>query len=409
MKNVWLLNHYAQEPNGPGGTRHFSLAKHLHSFGWHTSIIAASTELNTGRQRLDDAETCRREQYEGVEFLWVKTPSYEGNGLGRMRNMLSYTWQVLRLPLMDQLPKPDVIVGSSVHPFAGWAGLKLAQRYRCPFVFEVRDLWPQTLIDLGRLKPCSLMAILLRALERVLYRKASRIVTLLPAIDDYLRPLGVPDSKIVWIPNGVDLYNFTWRLPVGSGGNFVLMYLGSFGNANGVDQLLDAMSVLQKRFPERRVHLRLIGDGPLKSSFHELALSRGLKNVTFEPPVPKNKISNLAAEADAFVVCLADVPLYRFGISLNKLFDYLAAGRPVVFAGRTANNPVAEARAGVTVPPCDPESFANAVISLIDMPAEERAAMGGRGRKYVEEVYSFEILAKKFADVLDAAAMEGKK
>lgn len=402
MKNVWILNHYAQEPGGPGGTRHFSVAKYLRNFGWHASIIGASTELNTGRQRLNHDENIRCDRYDDIPFLWVKTPDYHGNGIARMRNMLAYVWQVLRLPLTNFLPKPDVIVGSSVHPFAAWAGLKLARRYKVPFIFEVRDLWPQTLIDLGKLKPRSPMAILLRQLERVLYREASRIVTLLPAAGDYIRPFGVPEHKIVWVPNGVDLSEFAMCPLNSAADDFVLMYLGSFGNANGIDQLLDAMSVIEKRFPDCRIHLRLIGDGPLKDMFREQALSRGLTRVTFESSVPKSSVGALAAEADAFVVCLADVPLYRFGISLNKLFDYLAAGRPVVFAGRAANNPVAEANAGFTVPPCDPISFADAVIKLAEMPLEERAAMGLRGRQHVETVYSFDLLAKKFSGVLDA-------
>lgn len=408
MKNVWILNHYAQEPGGPGGTRHFSVAKYLRNFGWHASIIGASTEPNTGRQRVNHGESIRCDSYDNVPFLLVKTPDYHGNGIARMRNMLAYVWQVLRLPLTIFLPKPDVIVGSSVHPFAAWAGLKLAQRYKVPFIFEVRDLWPQTLIDLGRLKPHSPMTVLLRRLEREMYREASRIVTLLPAAGDYIRPLGISDRKIVWIPNGVDLSGFPMPPLNAAGDDFVLMYLGSFGNANGIDQLLDGMSIIEQRFPSRRIHLRLVGDGPLKDSFHEQAVSRGLKRVTFEPPVSKSSIPTLAAQADAFVVCLADVPLYRFGISLNKLFDYLAAGRPVVFAGRAANNPVAEANAGITVPPCDPVSFANAVIKLADMLPEERAAMGLRGRQHVEAEYSFDLLAKKFAGVLNAAVTEGR-
>lgn len=407
MKNVWIFNHYAQEPGGPGGTRHFSLARNLRNFGWQASIIAASTELNTGKQRLSEQEESRCDQYEGIPFLWVKTPGYEGNGLARMRNMLHYVYQVLRLPLDRSLPPPNAIVGSSVHPFAAWAAMRLARRYGVPFIFEVRDLWPQTLIDLGRLKPNSPMAILLRRLERTLYKKASAVITLLPAAADYICPLGIPRKKIAWLPNGVDLSDFSVSPKKPDDDHFVLMYLGSFGNANGIDQLLDAMALIEQRFPDGRVQLRMIGDGPLKATFQQQALRRGLQHISFEPSVSKSSIPKLAAEADAFVVCLADVPLYRFGISLNKLFDYLAAGRPVVFAGRAANNPVAEADAGFTVPPSDPVAFMNAVVELINMPPQIRAEMGLRGRRYVEEAYSFGLLAKKFADILDGVMTRG--
>jgi len=157
LKQVWILNHYAQEPGGAGGTRHFSLAKHLQTLGWQTTVLAASVELNTGRQRLVNNENTRLDSFEGVSFLWVKTPPYKGNGGGRMLNMLAYAFRVCLPSTTRELARPDVVVGSSVHPFAAVSGAWLAKRHRVPFVFEVRDLWPQTLVDLGRLKDTSLM------------------------------------------------------------------------------------------------------------------------------------------------------------------------------------------------------------------------------------------------------------
>lgn len=406
MRQVWILNHYAAEPDGVGGTRHFHLAERLPRHGWEASVIASSVELNSGRQRLDDGEPCRVDLARGVRFLWLRVPNYSGNGVGRMLNMFAFSAGALRRSFTRALPQPDVIVGSSVHPFAAAAGALLARRHRVPFIFEVRDLWPQTLIDLGRIGEKSLAARLMRQLERWLCRRAARVVVLLPKASDYYVPLGVPGERVLWIPNGVDLSMFgrqEWMARRG-GEPFTLMYFGAHGEANGLENVLRAMALLQQR--NLPVRLRLIGDGPRKPALVSLATDLALSNTEFSPPVPKSRIPGLAAEADAFVFNLVDAPVFRYGISSNKLFDFLAAGRPIVFCCDAANNPVAEARAGVTVRPGNPTALADAIASLIAVPESERKAMGERGRTHVEENYGFDALAGRFAAALNDCLSE---
>lgn len=406
MKNVWILNHYAQEPGGAGGTRHYSLARHLLKHGWRSSVIAASVELNTGRQRLADGERMRVSDFDGIPFLWVRTPQYEGNGGGRMGNMLTYAARVLLPSVTKGLERPDVIVGSSVHPFAAWSGAILARRLRVPFVFEVRDLWPQTLVDLGRLREQSLITKVLRKLEKWLYDRADRIVVLLPQADDYIVPLGVPKRKIVWIPNGVELEGYPEPTQPLIHDDFTLMYFGAHGQANGLDCVLRAMAELQKRPDMRHVRLRMIGDGPLKPSLLKFAEELQLANVEFSDPVPKREIPKLAAEADAFVFNLIDAPVFKYGISSNKLFDFLAGARPIIFCCKSSNNPVADACAGITIPPGDPVALSQAIVTLATMPLDERKAMGRAGRAYVEQNHGFDSLAARFADMLNELVAE---
>ena len=225
MKTVWILNHYAQEPGGPGGTRHYSLAKYMPQYGWRGFVIAASVELNTGRQRLARRVATKMCNYDGVDFLWIRTPVYHGNDHGRIVNMLSYSIRVLIPKTTRSLPRPDVVVGSSVHPFAAWSGALLAKRFGVPFVFEVRDLWPQTLVDMGRLKAWGFQTKTLQILEKWLYRKADRIVVLLPLAKDYIAGLGIPEEKIVYIPNGVELAGYPKPAPAYVRKKFTLMYL----------------------------------------------------------------------------------------------------------------------------------------------------------------------------------------
>jgi glycosyltransferase involved in cell wall biosynthesis len=401
MKHVWILNHYAQEPGGAGGTRHFSLGQHLRAYGWAATIIAASVELNTGRQRLARKERTRYSLFESVPFLWVRTPGYTGNGIGRLVNMLAYSLRVLLPGTTARLKRPDVVVGSSVHPFAAWSGALLARRFGVPFVFEVRDLWPQTLVDMGKLKSTGVVTRLFRALEKWLYRQADRIVVLLPGASDYIVPLGIPAEKIVWIPNGVELDGYPVPDEPAAQPTFTLMYFGAHGQANGLDCVLRALVELQPEPDMRHVRLRMVGDGPLKSRLQQLALELHLDNVVFDPPVPKREIPSLAARADAFVFNLIDAPVFKFGVSSNKLFDFLAAARPIIFCCNASNNPVEEAGAGMTVPAGDPAAIAAAIRVIVHLAPAQRAEMGRAGRAYVEEHHAFSSLAAKFASTLD--------
>lgn len=407
MKHVWILNHYAQEPGGAGGTRHYSLAKHLFFNGWKASVIAASVELNTGRQRLANNEKQRKTDIDGVTFLWVRTPEYVGNGGGRMRNMLAYALRVLIPSVTRSLDRPDVIMGSSVHPFAAWSGAILARRFRVPFIFEVRDLWPQTLVDMGRLRANGLVTKVLRWFEKWLYHRADRIVVLLPKAADYIMPLGVPADKIMWIPNGVELADYPAPSQPPKRDCFTLMYFGAHGQANGLDCLLKAMAVIKTMPGMTHVRLRMIGDGPLKSELQKLARDLDLNNVEFGAPVPKQQIPALAKEADVFVFNLIDAPVFKFGISSNKLFDFLAGARPIIFCCAASNNPVAEAGAGITVHPGDSVALAEAITTLVAWPADKRAVMGRAGRAYVEKNHGFGMLAVRLAATLNRVVTDG--
>lgn len=400
MKTVWLLNHYAQEPGGPGGTRHFALARHLRDLGWRAIVIASSVEHGTGRQRLAANEKWQLHTYDGVEFLWLRGETYFGNGGDRVRNMLGYTVRALRVP-GSVLPRPDIVVGSSVHPLAAWAGARLAKRYRVPFIFEIRDLWPQTLIDMGRLTSSSPITFALRWLEKRLCRQACSVVTPLPQAYQYLETIGVPSRKVAWVPNGVEVRGPDPEPAADTEGAFTLMYFGAHGAANGLDNALAAMKLLQDRDPEARTRLRLIGDGPEKPRLAQLAKDLHLANVSFEPPVRKADIPALAAQADAFLFNLIDAPVFKYGISSNKLFDYMAAGRPVIFCCKSSNSPVADAMAGPTVPPGDPAALADAISAMAALSPVERDSIGRAARQHVVDNYAYSALAARFAAILD--------
>jgi glycosyltransferase involved in cell wall biosynthesis len=407
LKKVWILNHYAQAPDVPGGTRHFNMVTNLDKHGWKAAIIASSFDHSSKQQRLVGSEKRRLEALDGVPFLWVRTPAYTGSSFGRIFNILTFTWKVLQRKTTANLSPPDVVIGSSVHPFAALAGALLARRYGLPFIFEVRDLWPQTLIDMGRIKSSSAMAWALRKLELLLYKRAERVVVLLPKAWEYIVPLGIARHKVVWIPNGVDLALFPQLADPAPSDVFTLMYLGSHGQANGLDCLLQAMKLVEQSPLGQKIVLRMFGDGPLKPALVVQARDLGLKNISFEPPVPKSLIPEVAAQADAFVLTVLDLPkLYRYGISMNKMYDYMAASRPIILASNAANNPVADAKAGLSVAPGQPKALAQAILQIAATPREERQRMGRAGRDYVAQNHDFAHLSARLATVLDEVCAE---
>lgn len=397
---VWIINHYAQEPGGAGGTRHFSLALALKKQGYAPYIIAASTVHNQMKQRLDSSQSLRLDIIDTVPFLWLKTSPFKGNGLSRLFNMLRFGFCVGSKKILAQIPKPDVVIGSSPDPFAALGAARAAAKYSAPFIYEIRDLWPLSLIELKKLHPLHPLAILMSAIERFLIFRARRIIVVQAQCHRYLVPRGANTSHIAYLPNGIDIALFPEQPEKPQAPHFTFMYFGAHGNGNGLDTLLYAQQKIEQSGSSIASRLRLIGDGPLKPSLMALAESLALKHISFEPPIAKRDIPALAAQADALIFHVADLPVLRYGISANKLFDYLAAARPVIFACNAPNNPVADAQAGLSIPAGDADALADAMRTLYALPVEERAAMGARGRTYVSQTHSIEACGEKLADML---------
>jgi glycosyltransferase involved in cell wall biosynthesis len=181
------------------------------------------------------------------------------------------------------------------------------------------------------------------------------------------------------------------------------MYFGAHGTANGLDNVLMALARLKDQSLPRKIGLRLIGDGPLKPALRRLAAELQLESVSFEDPVPKAEIPRLAAEADAFVFNLVDSPVFKHGISSNKLFDFMAANRPIIFCCGAVNNPVRDADAGLTVQPGSPDELAGAIAQVARMSNAERARLGANARRYVESNFDYRIISRRFATTLDQA------
>jgi glycosyltransferase involved in cell wall biosynthesis len=401
---IWIVNHYADPPDGMA-TRSIDLARHFVEWGHPTTIFASN--YNYYRlgpvHRLGLLRPWKAVEVDGVRFVWIWTLPYRLNDWRRVLNMASFAVLALLAGLLER-PRPDVVIGVSVHPFAAFVGYLVARLRRARFFLEVTDLWPQTLIDLGRLKPNSLSARWLRSIERFLSRKAERIVMLLPHTQPYMESIGIGPEKILWIPNGVELSRYEQLIPYDGALKkpFRLMFMGSFNQSNAIDNIIEAARILKQR-GRTDIEFLLIGRGIDREATIKSARDLGLDNVRFPDPVPKPEIARIMSNADAFIYTLHDLPLYRYGISLNKLSDYLAGGRPIIFSGRSAYDPVADIGAGYSLPPDDAGAIADAIEKLVSLTPKERIELGRKGRAYAEEHHNIPKLASRFLQAMEPA------
>lgn len=397
---LWV-NHFAVTRDMGGGTRHLELGRELVRRGWKVTIAASDFHLHqrrfTRRKSVEDRAPVE-ETVDGVTFAWLWAAPYEQNDFRRVQNWWSFSRSLLQW--YPSSPRPTVVIGSTPHLFAAFSSLRVARDLGVPFVLEVRDLWPESLAVAGR-RPGPFYYTL-AALANHLYHRADRIIVLARGAGDYLMTRGVPRERLRYIPNGVDVASAPVARSSGSN-RLRIVYAGAHGPANGLDTVLAAADLLRD---DERIRFELIGDGPSKQTLQAEAVRRLLGNVVFHDSMSKERVGEFLADSDAGLMVLKDVPLFSFGVSPNKLFDYWAAALPVV-----CNVPgeleawVHESAGGVQASDGSPRALAAAVRVLADLPAEKRVCMGVRAREWVTRHHDRPVLADQLERTLNEMAV----
>jgi glycosyltransferase involved in cell wall biosynthesis len=397
---VLLIHQAFASPDEPGGTRHYELARYLAERGVRFTVIASDRSYLTGLRATTDEADCPR-------VVRVRTfASGRYSFSWRVVSFVSFMFASLLAALKEK--RIDVVMGTSPPLFQALSAWAVALIRRRTFLLEIRDLWPEFAIDMGVLRSRTLIA-LSRWLERFLYARATHIVVNSPAYREYLRGKGIPDTKISLIANGVDPDMFdpaskgeAIRREFSLNGNFLVTYAGALGLANDIPTILRAADILRD---DPRIHILLVGDGRERARLESLARKQQLSNVTFAGSRPKSQMAELLAAADVCVATLKDIPMFRTTYP-NKVFDYMAAGRPVLLAIDGVIREVVEsAGAGVYVPPGDAQSLANSVRYLADNP-RERELMSRRGRECVEQLFNRAHQSEQFGALLDKIALQ---
>lgn len=401
---ILLVNHYAGSLAHGMEYRPYYLAKEWVRQGHKVQIVAATqSHVRTVQPRTSGGVT--HEKVDGIDYLWLSTPSYHGNGVGRVLNITSFCCRLaLNARRIATGFRPDVVVASSTYPMDIWPAALLARVADAKLVHEIHDLWPLSPIELGGMSPNHPFIRLCQAAENYACRNADVVVSMLPRVHEHLSALGLDLRKLHIVPNGVLAEE--WERPAeqldaelaqhiadASGrGNFVVVYAGAHGIANALDSLLDSAKHL-KNSPFAFV---LVGDGPERVRLLRRVEDEALTNVRLFGPIAKNQIPDLLTRVDTAYIGLQREPIFRFGIAPNKLMDYMMAGCAVLSAIEAGNDPVSESGCGVTVEAESPLAIAEGLRYLASLTPDERRAMGERGRAFVREHHTWPVLADRF-------------
>ncbi len=402
---IWILNHHATAQFDAKGGRHYNFAKFLKARGHEVLVFCASSFHGKSENLINDKALFIEREDGHTHFVFVKTRSYVGNGKSRILGMADYYRNVKKAARYFE--KPDVIIGSSVHPLAIAAAESLAKKYKIPAIAEVRDLWPESIVAYNVARKRNPVIKALYMLEKHLYKKADRLIFTMEGAYDYITERGwdrqIPREKVHFINNGVDLEFFDSCAESGGGETAEktavdLVYTGSIRRANDLSGLIEAIPLVNAAVKEN-FRVLLYGDGDYVPQLQARLEELGASNVHFMGRVNKTQIPAVLKAAD---ICYVDgcinTALCRFGMSQNKTFDYLAAGKPIVTPVPDKYDIAVNAGAGLYVEN-EKTCVANALIKLVNS-KELRESMGSLARATAKN-YDFAKLTDDLLKVIE--------
>lgn len=403
---ILIVHQYCLGKNQSGATKIYELAEAFARAGHKVTVVSGTANVFTGRVPSQYRHRLlTREHTGGIDF--IRTYTWASSKKTLVRRLLNHvSFMCSSLWGAAAAGPADVVFTTSPPLLVGFSGYLFSRLRRAPFVFDVRDLWPESAVEMGVLKNRFVIWTAGR-IARFFYRRASTVVAIADGMIPHLEKAGVPRDKMVAIPNGVDTDVFgspvkenEVRREWGLSGKFVVMYAGAHVLSQSLETLVEAARILS---PDPRIQFVLVGEGSEKARIQHMVASNGLENVHFKDAVGKGRMPPILAAADVFVAHLRNVPLFE-GALPNKLIEYLGAGRPVVVGiGGDARRLVEAAGGGIYVEPEDPEAMATAVRKLADGP-ELCRTMGESAHTYMAANYSRELQAKRYEDVLMKAA-----
>jgi len=403
--NILLINHYAGSPAMGMEYRPWYMAREWVKAGHHVTIVAATNaHVRTVQPRT--RHKFQEENIDGITYLWVKTPPYEGNGAKRILNMFSFYRKLkCHARKLAMKYKPDAVIASSTYPMDNYAAAKIAKFSGAKHFYEVHDLWPLSPMELGGYKASHPFIKYLQKAEDFGYKHADGVISMLPKTLEYMKSRGLKPEKWHYVPNGINMEEWESNevIPLATEARIesiknkyscLVAYTGSMGIANALTTFIDAARLLENK----GIAFIVVGKGPEKNAL--VQRSEGIENVFFFEPVAKQQIPDLLPRFDLLYVGLQRQSLFRFGVSPNKLFDYMMAGKPVIQAIDAGNDPVAESGCGISIEPENPQALANAVLRIKNISNEERVQMGHAGRTYVLKHHDYKVLAEKCLIIL---------
>ena len=385
--NILYIEHYAGSPEMGMEFRPYYLSREWVKMGHKVTIIAGDySHLRKKNPENIDGDF-KKEMIDGIEYRWVRTGAYSGNGVKRALTMERFVRKLmLNAKRIARKWNPDVVIASSTYPLDTYPAQKIAKLSGAKYIHEVHDMWPSTLYEVGGMSKHSPFVVTMQIAENSAYKHCDKCVSLLKYSKDYMLQHYLEENKFIYIPNGVVKEEWDNPLPLpyeylsvfeNNKDKFIVGYFGGHALSNCLNTLIEAAEIMK----EEQVQFVLVGDGVEKKNLEKYVTDKKLKNVTFLPPIEKRVIPKLTEYFDCVYVGAKKSPLYRFGVCPNKMFDGMMAAKPVC---------------GIVVKSENPKLLKDAIISLINTPKKEREQMGDRGKQEVLNKYIYEKLANDF-------------
>ena len=397
-KTIWIINDYAGSPYHGMEFRNYYFAKEWVKLGYKVYIITASySHLFKNLPKVKGNYTF--ENIDGINYVWVKVPHYiNSTDKKRVLKWFVFTSKLFFLPL-NKLEKPDVIIASPMAPFLVIPAYRFAKKFNAKFIFEVKDIWPLSIIELGNISPNNPLIKAMSWCEKFAINKSDFVVSSLQNYGEHLKDLGIK-KDFIWINNGISLEEMNKieelpkeieeKLPKDK---FIVGYTGTVGIANALEYFCEAAKILKDN---EKISFVIVGDGKLKSEL--MKKYANLKNLFFIESIPKKQVQSMLNKFDGCYIGWRKQKIYKYGISANKLFDYMYSGKPILHAFNYSNI-VDLYNCGITVEPENAKAIADGILKLYNLPKQKREEMGKRGREAVIEHFTYEKLAKKYANL----------
>lgn len=406
--NILLVNHYAGCPECGMEFRPYYLAKKWTEKGHKVLIVAANfSHLRKKNKQL--SQDYFYEKIDNLDYLWIKTPAYSTNGLDRLKNILTFVRKLSKYSskLVADF-KPDTVIASSTYPVDIAPAKKIAKKANAKLIFEIHDLWPLSPMELGGYSKFHPFIMFLQHYENLAFKKSDAVISILPKTLEHAVNHGLNADKWHYVPNGIYLND--WQKPTSipvdyyekldelkNKGLFLVGYAGNIGVANVLHTFIESKKYLE----DKKIAIILLGTGTELENLKKL--SDNYSDVYFFDPIEKTAIPNFLEKLDAVYVGLKREPLFRFGVSPNKIFDYMMAEKPIIQAIEAGNDLVSDANAGITIEPENSEELAKAIIRFSETDKSGLKKMGENGKTFVLKNHEYSVLADKFIDILQNA------
>ncbi len=408
--NILLINHYAGSKYHGMAYRPYYLAREWVRSGHNVTIIAA--DQSHGRPRkvyIPEKKEYLIEKIDGINYLWLRTIKYNDNGIKRAINMASFIFQIFKFSknIVNSF-KPQIVIASSTYPADIFPAHYIANLSKAKLIYEIHDLWPLSPMILGKMSKNHPFILGMQFAENYCYKHSDAVVSILPKVSEHVKEHGLPLKKLYFVENGICIEEWKESIKIPeqlnqiinsekSNGNFIFGYAGNHTHANSLHTIIEAAEKV-KNYKARFI---LVGKGREKDNLINLATQKKLKNIIFYDFIPKETIPNLLTKFDCLLITWNNTwELYKYGISPNKIMDYMISGKPIIQSINAGNDHVKDSGCGFSVPAEDSEALASAIIKMMNTTEDKRNQMGEKGKEYVIKNYDYKVLAQKFLTIM---------